>query len=73
VRDYVGALELDPDLVGRLAVTGWLHHGLSHVTRDVAVRAVGGEPATATTLPRRLALRWLREPGLGPGWDRWRA
>jgi hypothetical protein len=71
VRDHIAALRLDPALAGRLALTAWLHHGRSHVARDDAVRAAGGEPG-ATSLPRRLAERWLHEPGLGPGWDRWR-
>jgi hypothetical protein len=74
VRRAVAELGIDADAVGRLATTCWLHHGRSHVRRDAAVRAAGGEPAEAiTSLPRRLARRWLREPGLGAGWDRWRA
>ncbi len=74
VRAAVSTLGLDAGLVGRLATTGWLHHGLSHLARDVAVRGAGGEPATvATALPRSLARRWLQEPGLGGGWNRWRA
>jgi hypothetical protein len=73
VRQAVAMLALEPDSVGRLAVTGWLHHGLSHVARDRAVSAAGGQSADeATALPRRLARRWLLEPGLGPGWSRWR-
>jgi Ser/Thr protein kinase RdoA (MazF antagonist) len=70
IRRGVEALALDAGAVGALALTGWLHHGLSHVTRDEQVRSVGGEPAD-TSLPRRLARRWLDEPGLGPGWSAW--
>jgi hypothetical protein len=74
VRRAVADLALAPAVVGRLATTCWLEHGLSHVTRDAAVRAAGGEPAEAiNTLPRRLARRWLTEPGLGAGWRAWQA
>jgi hypothetical protein len=73
VRRAVSALALDAAVVGRLALTSWMHHGLSHVARGEAVRSAGGEPATeATSLPRRLARRWLDEPGLGADWSRWR-
>ena len=73
IRRAVADLGLEADAVGRLVTTAWLHHGLSHVARGSAVRAAGGAPAgEPTALPRRLARRWLHEPGLGPGWSRWR-
>jgi hypothetical protein len=73
IREAVGGLGLEPQAVGRLATTCWLHHGRSHVARESAVLDVGGEPAEEITqLPRRLARRWLAEPGLGPDWSAWR-
>ena len=73
IRRAASELGLPEEAIGRLATTCWLHHGLSHVARDQAVRAAGAAPADdLTSLPRRLARRWLTEPGLGARWSAWR-
>jgi hypothetical protein len=68
VRRYVQTLALRPEMVGPLVTLCWLHHGLSHLTR----RAAAGLPAQLPPA-ERVAAAWLRDPLLGPGWDRWRA
>lgn len=66
VRRYALALDLPREWVGPLATLCWLHHGLSHVARGAAA----GRPAELPPA-ERIAPVWLRDPLLGPGWDRW--
>ena len=71
IRRVVEATGVPPDAVGAVVVLGWLHHGLSHVTRS---EALAREEALGYPSPPpigRLARLWLTEPGLGPGWRRW--
>ena len=73
IRRASEALDVPPELVGRLAATCWLHHGLSRDARIAAVDQAGGLPSAGlATVPQKLAERWLREPGLGAGWSAWR-
>jgi hypothetical protein len=45
--------------LGSLAETCWLHHGRSHVARDVAVALhAAGPSADHATVPRRVAQAW---------------
>jgi Phosphotransferase enzyme family len=72
VRRAVGEAQIPPDAVGPIVTLGWLHHGLSHVTRGRAVESV--EPGSGLVDPVGLiAPAWLRDPALGPSWNRWRA
>jgi hypothetical protein len=71
VRRAVDVAQIDPDAVGPIATLGWLHHGLSHVLRGRAVEAV--EPGSGIVDPVGfIAPAWLRDPALGPSWNRWR-
>jgi len=72
VRRMVEALAIPRELVGPLALTSWLHHGLSAEQRTAAVRREGGEPSGGLTrLPRLVAERWLADPALGARWSAW--
>jgi hypothetical protein len=71
-RAAVEATAVPVEAVGPLATLLWLSYALldaEHVARveivEGATRAI--EPAT-----QRFARRWLSDPALGPGWDRWR-
>jgi hypothetical protein len=70
-RTMVEALELPPDAVGRIATLCWLQHGLTGRRR--AADAEDPRPRThvAEGMLHELAERWLRHPGLGPGWSCW--
>ena len=59
------------DAVGRIATLCWAHHGLSLVNRLDDLRSVvpGALPHYWLEFSKRIALAWLREPGLGPRWD----
>lgn len=59
------------DAVGRIATLCWIHHGLSPADRLNDLRSVvpGELPDYWLDLSKRVALAWLREPGLGPRWD----
>ena len=73
LRRGVEASAVPPAAVGTVATLCWLSHGLSHVRRRDAVdRHAPGTPASVPPI-ERLAPVWLRDPLLGPGWDRWRA
>jgi hypothetical protein len=72
VRRAVEEAQIQPDAVGPIATLGWLHHGLSHVRRGRRVERV--EPGSGLVDPVGLiAPAWLRDPALGPSWNRWRA
>ena len=62
-RRAVEALGLRDEAVGRLATLLWL----SYAAEDAPKARGPLEPATV-----RFARRWLEDPALGPGWDRWR-
>jgi hypothetical protein len=70
VRRSVRQLKLPPETVGPLATLCWLHHGLSHVARGAKAERVGTEAPIPPV--ERIAPIWLRDPLLGPGWNRWR-
>jgi hypothetical protein len=71
-RRFVSALELPDSAVGPLATLCILQHGLSQSARERSVRHQGAGDRTIETIEPRVAERWLSDPGLGPGWDRWR-
>ena len=59
------------EAVGPLATLLWLSYALLDLDQAAEIEAAEGtaqEPPV--TVP--FARRWLSEPGLGPGWDRWR-
>jgi hypothetical protein len=72
IRRMVEALELPDESVGRLATLCWLHHGLSHVARGTAARAVETDPAGIPPYLDAIARLWLTDPALGAGWKAWR-
>ena len=71
-RRMVGTLGIAPATVGSLATLCWMHHGLSHLSRQEAASRFA---ADVWHIPRaeRVASVWLSDPQLGTGWDRWRA
>jgi hypothetical protein len=71
IRSAAEALEIPPEAVAPVITLGWLHHGLSHVTRSASLETYA--PGSAATLPpiERFARSWLAEPGLGPTWKVW--
>jgi hypothetical protein len=68
-RRAVSAGGIPPDAVGSIATLLWLSYALLDLDQVTEIEEAeeAGPPTTAL-----FALRWLREPGLGPGWDRWR-
>lgn len=72
-REVAAASALPVGAVGPLATLLWLELALletKHVERvDRVVEQAGGAAAPM----RRRAERWLREPGLGPGWRAWQS
>jgi Phosphotransferase enzyme family len=70
-RRAAEASGVPPEAIGRIATLCWLSHGLSPATRlsDLHTFEPGMPPPYWLELTRRLALAWLREPGLGPRWD----
>ena len=70
-RRAVAASHVPPDAVGALATLLWLSYALLDLDEVAAIEQASGaeSPSPTTAL---FARRWLSEPGLGPGWDRWR-
>jgi hypothetical protein len=71
-RRVVSACGIAERAVGPLATLGFLHHGLAQSDRERTVGRHAPGVGTIETVAPRLARRWLTEPGLGSGWDRWR-
>jgi hypothetical protein len=70
-RRAVTASGVPPAAVGPLATLLWLSYALLDLDEAVEIeQATGDAPPQPTTA--LFARRWLSEPGLGPGWDRWR-
>jgi hypothetical protein len=72
-RTMVDTLALAPGAVGRVATLCWLHHGLADEQRAAGARDPRPRAHVALGMLRELGERWLRHPGLGPGWSRWAA
>jgi hypothetical protein len=69
VRRAAAASGVAAARVGAVVTLCWLDAGLSRRKREAALREhVGGADALATPW-EDLAGRWLRDPGLGPGWS----
>jgi hypothetical protein len=71
IRTMVDALELPREAVGPIATLCWLHHGLAGERRAKGTSDSKSRDYVAHTVLRDVAERWLRHPGLGPGWERW--
>jgi hypothetical protein len=72
VRRAVRALEIEPDVVGRIVTLGWLHHGLSHKRREEALTRTTGSGRQHLPAAERVAPLWLQDPDLGADWRSWR-
>lgn len=72
LRIAVDELQLPPEAVGPIVTLGWLHHGLSHVSRGKALESKAPDHEAAWPAAERIAPFWLTVPGLGPSWERWR-
>ncbi|MFL5827580.1 MAG: hypothetical protein ACJ76V_13730, partial [Thermoleophilaceae bacterium] len=59
------------EAIGRIATLCWLHHGLSPLNRLSELHSFqpGAIPPYWLKLTRRIAVRWLRDPALGPEWQ----
>ncbi|MDX6415207.1 MAG: hypothetical protein QOH23_2617 [Gaiellaceae bacterium] len=73
IRRAVSASAIPPVAVGPLVTLCWLHHGISHRTRHRTVEALGAGSANFVPPIERTADVWLRDPGLGASWTKWRA
>src|SRR5215207_2289677 len=71
-RRGVVACGIPDRAVGTLATLCFLDHGLSQSNREDAARRHGSQARALDMLWPSLARRWLDDPALGPGWDRWR-
>ena len=71
-RRMVSSLGIPSHAVGPLAALCWMHHGMSHLSRQ----EMGNRfQADVSKLPRaeRVAPLWLSDPALGTDWNCWRA
>jgi hypothetical protein len=71
-RRMVDALALPDEAVGPIATLCWLHHGLADEQRAAGARDPRPRAHVALGMLRELSERWLRHPGLGPGWACWK-
>jgi hypothetical protein len=71
VRRCVEALAIPKPLVGMIATTCWLHHGLSRIPRAEALGTYGAAPPAGAWRAETYALSWLSDPALGEGWRAW--
>jgi len=71
-RRAVASCGIPEKAVGTLAMLCFLHHGLSQRHRERTAKRHGSHGPIREMLWPRLARRWLEDPALGPGWDRWR-
>ena len=71
-RRMVSTLRIPPHAVGPLAALCWMHHGMSHLSRQEAGNRFQTD---VSKLPRaeRVAPLWLSDPALGTDWSCWRA
>jgi Phosphotransferase enzyme family len=69
-RRAVAAGGIPPQAVGSLATLLWLSYALLDLDQVAEIGETDGAAPQPTTA--LFARRWLTEPGLGPGWDRWR-
>lgn len=67
----VQAAAVPVDAVGRIVTLGWLHHGLSHFHRGVALERAKAIGYPSPPRLERVATLWLETPGLGPTWAEW--
>jgi hypothetical protein len=70
-RRMVEALGIPSATVGRIATLCWLHHGLAGERRAATTPGPAPQEDVPHDVLKRMAERWLRHPGLGPGWRRW--
>jgi hypothetical protein len=68
-RATAEASRVPPEAVGRVATMLWLSYALGDIARSErrGESTAAKEPSTL-----RFARRWLSDPALGPGWNRWR-
>lgn len=64
----VRALEIPAAAVGPIVTLGWLHHGLSPVTRAALSDALSPAEQADQTFTEWMLRVWLRTPGLGAEW-----
>jgi phosphotransferase family enzyme len=72
VRRAVRVFGLPPDAVGPVTTLCWLHHGFADVSRNATRGELGVGERWGEINAERFARLWVREPGLGAGWDSWR-
>jgi hypothetical protein len=72
VRALVEALNIPADAVGTLVTLNWLDRGKLSEEEHRRAEALGGVEL-ADSFAERAARVWLEHPGLGPGWNAWRA
>ena len=72
IRRAARALALPAETVGPLVTFGWLHHGLSHVGRDMRLELHAPGMGASSDEFGRMARLWLDDPALGLGWSCWR-
>jgi hypothetical protein len=68
---YVRALSLAPEAVGPLATLCWLHHGLSHVSRQATAQRLGAAGGGLIPPVEQIASHWLQDQSLGVRWPAW--
>ena len=71
IRSAVEAAAVPPEAVGPIVTLGWLHHGLSHFHRGVALERAKAIGYPSPPRLERVASLWLQTPGLGPAWAQW--
>jgi hypothetical protein len=72
LRKAVDALEIPASAVGPVLTLGLLDRGATVASRRAERAAKGIGEVWGETTGERWARLWLKESGLGPGWDAWR-
>jgi hypothetical protein len=62
------ALAIPLSSVGPILTLGWLHHGLSPVSRAATAQVLAAGAGTDATFGEWMVRVWLDTPGLGVGW-----
>ena len=70
-RRAVQALRLPAETVGPLASLCWLHHASSERKTHSNLTKRGLSTDVPSQVMLTLPKLWLKEPGLGPDWNRW--
>jgi len=71
IRRGVEAADVPTAAVGPIVTLGWLHRPAAQLEHALFVPGRAPREPRPPSRTERFARRWLAEPGLGEGWNRW--